>query len=113
VRVLAWGLALTVVVTAVLYAAWGRAALVAGVTFGALATAIQVGAVALVRPVVGAPFAAFIKRWGVGMGLRLLGVVIFVVAVSVDRQRFPPLATAFGYLGVLLPLLFTETRFLR
>jgi hypothetical protein len=32
--------------------------------------------------------------------------------VLVGPDQFPPLPTAFAYLGVLIPLLFTETRFL-
>lgn len=112
-KVLGLGVALTTLVTGVMWLAWGRAALVPGVSFGLLATVVQIAAVALVRPVMQAPLAEFYKRWGVGMGLRLAGVVLFVVAVSVDRTRFPPLPAAFGYLGVLIPMLFTETRFLR
>ncbi len=52
-------------------------------------------------------------RWGMGMGLRLLGVMLFAAAVLANRELFPPLPTAFGYLGVLLPLLFMEARLVR
>lgn len=112
-RLLGWGVALTLGVTGVLVIGWGRAALVPGVVFGSLATAIQVVAWIIVRPVLGAPFASFLKRWGVGMGLRLAGVALFAVAVMVNRELFPPLPTAFAYVGVLIPLLFMETRWLR
>jgi hypothetical protein len=40
-------------------------------------------------------------------------VVLVVVAILVDRARFDPLSTAFGYLGVVVPLLFLEVRFVR
>ena len=42
----------------------------------------------------------------------ILGLLV-VVAIVVDRGRFPPLPTAFGFLGVLIPLLFLEVRFVR
>lgn len=107
------GMGLTALVTAMLWWAWGREALVPGITFGLLATVIQLVAVAVVRPAMSQPFGRLIARWGLGMGFRLVGVVLFAVAVVIDRRLFPPLPTAFGYLGVLLPLLYTETRFLR
>jgi hypothetical protein len=33
--------------------------------------------------------------------------------VVLDRAHFPPLPTAFGFLGVLIPLLWLEARFVR
>ena len=74
---------------------------------------IQYRAVAAVRPVRDAPFSEFVSRWGWGMALRFGGVVVFLVAVLIDRELFPPLPTAFAYLGVLIPLLFMELRFLK
>ena len=109
-RVLGLGLCLTALVVLAEWIAWGRAALVAGVTFGLLATAIQVGAGVAFKPALTGPFPVLIKRWAVGMGLRLAGVVAIAVAVSVDRELFPPLPAALGYLGVVIPLLFGETR---
>jgi hypothetical protein len=90
----------------------GQAAFAAGV-FGGVATAIQVGSLALLRPVRGAPFAQFMGRWGAGMGLRFLGIVALALAAGLDPARFPPLATALGFLGVLLPLLIYEVRLIR
>lgn len=112
-RLLAAGLALTAAVTALMALVWGRAALVPGVVFGLGATAIQLAAYALVRPVAGHGFNRLMARWAMGMGLRLLGVALFAAVVLWDRELFPPLPTAFGYLGVLLPLLVMETRLLR
>ncbi len=112
-RLVVAGVALTAVVTLILWLVWGEAALLAAITFGLLATAIQVCAVAVLKPAISQPFAKLMARWGIGMGLRMLGIVLFVVAVLVDRELFPPLPAAFGYLGVLLPLLFTEMRFLK
>jgi hypothetical protein len=30
--------------------------------------------------------------------------------VGLDRERFPPIPTALGYLGMILPMLYMETR---
>jgi hypothetical protein len=107
------GVVLTAAVTAVLTLVWGRSAVVPGIGFGLLATAIQVVSAALVRPAVKREFPTLIRRWGIGLGLRLGGVVLFAVAVGLRRDLFPPLPAAFGYLGVVVPLLFAEIRFLR
>jgi hypothetical protein len=106
-------LGLTLLVTAALRLGWGPSALLPGLGFGILATALQGTAVALLRPVRGAPLDRFLGRWVMGVGLRFLGVVLFAVAVLVDRVRFPPLPTASAFLGVLIPLLFMELRFSR
>jgi hypothetical protein len=73
---------------------------------GGVATVVQLGAVALLRPKMRAPNAEFMARWLGGMGIRLLGVGI----VLIISRTVPALL---GYVGVLLPLLFLETRFLR
>ena len=111
-KLAAVGLGLTVVVTAILWLGWGRAAVVPGLTFGGLATGIQVAAVAAVKPVWNEAYERFAWRWAMGMGLRLVGVAAIVLAVVLDPNLYPPLPTAFAYLGVLVPLLFAETRFL-
>ena len=96
------GLGLTAMVTTIEYLVWGRSAVVTGVTFGLIATGIQAAAIRVAEP--------GLKRFAVGFGLRLGGVVLFVIAVLADRALFPPLPTALGYLGVVIPLLFAETR---
>ena len=107
----AWiGLGLTALVTAVLYQVWGKPALLPGLMMGAVATGLQATAVGILAPVREASFRRFVGRWGIGMGLRLLGVVLVGVAVVVDRERFPPLPTGLGFLGVMVPLLFLELR---
>ena len=113
VSVLGPGVALTAAVALVLWAAFGRSALLAAISFGLVATLIQVVAVAVATPALDRSFDKFMVRWGVGMGLRLAGVVLFTVAVLARPEFFPPLPTAFGFLGVLIPLLFMETRFLK
>lgn len=110
---LATGLVLTLLVTAGMRQVWGDDALLPGLGFGLLATLIQLVAVrALARRMHGTT-TEFFKGFGVGMLLRMSGVVLFVVAVLADRGRFPPLPSALGYLGVLVPLLFLEARFVR
>jgi len=112
VRVVAWGGLLTAVVTVVLWMGWGRAGVVPGLVFGGLATAFQAVAVTALRPYRDAPMKEFAWRWLVGVALRFVGIGGIVLAVVSNRAVFPPLPTALAYLGVLIPLLFTETRFL-
>jgi hypothetical protein len=107
------GVVLTALVTGALVVAWGREALLPGVAFGVLATAIQVISAALVRPAARGELKLLIRRWAMGTGLRLAGIAAFGAAVWARRDLFPPLPAAFGYLGVLIPLLFMETRFLK
>ena len=73
---------------------------------GGIAVAAQLWAVALLRPKMRAPSPEFMARWLGGMGIRLLGVgVVLIVSRTVPALL--------SYVGVLLPLLFLETRFLR
>ena len=73
---------------------------------GGVAVIAQLWAVALLRPKMRAPNPEFMARWLGGMGIRLLGVgVVLIVSRTVPALL--------SYVGVLLPLLFLETRFLR
>ena len=87
----------------------GRAAAVGG----AVALVAQAAAVALLRPAMGAPQDVFMVRWLSGMGIRALAVVAVLAYAATHRARLDPLGASLGCLGVLLPLLFLETRFLR
>ena len=109
-KVIGWGVGLTVMVTGVLWLIWGRQALVPGLTSGLLATAIQLAAAISISPAREDDFAAFVRRWVVGMVLRMVGVVFVFVAIAVQPELFPPLPTALGFLGVVIPLLFSEIR---
>ena len=73
---------------------------------GGVALLAQLWAVALLRPRMRAPNPEFMARWLGGIGIRFLGVGIVLIA-----SRTVPALLA--YVGVLLPLLFLETRFLR
>ena len=108
-----FGVVLSGLVALVAGKLWGSQAAVAAAAFGALATAIQLGALALLQPVRGAPLNKFLTRWGAGMGLRVLGIVAIALAAGLDKTHFPPLACALGFLGVLIPLLFYEVRLVR
>lgn len=103
---------MTLVVGILLWIGWGGSAALAGAAFGMLATVIHVGAVAALKRVWDAPFRELARGWGIGMALRLGGAVVWMVVVLLWGELFPPLPTAIGYLGVLIPLLFTEIRFL-
>ena len=112
-RVLAIGLGLTTAVTLAEWLAWGRQALLPAVSFGLLATAIQLAAVWKLKPALAGPFPELIRGFAIGMGLRLAGVVLMAAAIVVNRELFPPLPTAFGYLAVVIPLLFGEIRLVK
>jgi hypothetical protein len=106
----AWGAVATLVMTAVATEAWGRSATVAAAAFGGVATVVQLLAARMMAKS-GTPASVDqLKVYGTGVIFRLLGVVIFALAVSLDRANFPPLASATGYLGTVLPLLYLETR---
>lgn len=107
------GGSLTVVVTGLLTLLWGRHAMVPGLVFGSYATIAQVAAVAAVRRGWGESFGKLLSQWAVGMALRFAGIVFVAVAVILDRETFAPLPTAFGYLGVVVPLLFMELKLIK
>ena len=110
-RALWVGRGLTVVVALVAWGIWGGAAGYTAAVFGLLATTIQyfAGKISAKVPQE-ADFASFVKGWAGGMGLRVLGVVILAVVCSLWPAQFPAIGAAMGYLGVLIPLLFLETR---
>ena len=80
-----------------------------GAIGGAVAVAAQFAAVALLRPAMRAPQRVFMARWLGGMGVRALALVYAVT----ERAALAPLPASLGFLGVLLPLLFVETEFLK
>jgi len=106
-------LVLTVGLAVALRVSFGPTALVPVLIFGALATAIQVGAGRAMRGAARLSHVEFLKRYGIGMGLRLGGVLVLMVAIVAWPELFVPLPTALGFLGVLIPLLFLEARLAR
>ncbi len=80
---------------------------------GGVAVIAQLWAVALLRPKMRAPNPQFMARWLGGIGIRFLAAGALLAWSVTHRAFLPPLPAVLGYLGVLLPLLFLETRFLR
>lgn len=107
------GLLLTAAVTASMAAIFGSGAVLPAAGAGVLATLIQLVAVRALRRGLTGGTTDFFKAFGIGTALRMGGVILVLLAVLADRESFPPLATAFGYLGVVVPLLFLEVRFVR
>jgi hypothetical protein len=97
---------------ALIVAAWALGGKPAAIG-GAVALLAQIWAVALLRPGMRAPNPAFMGRWLGGMGIRLLALGALLVWAATHRATLAPVPAALGFLGVLLPLLFLETRFLR
>ena len=111
-KVLGVGLALTAVAGGVAFFLYlSPTVAVTAVIFGLLATKLQyLAGRSQAKVAKDAPFKEFVKGWGMGMGLRLLGVVILAVVCSAWPAQFPAVGAAIGYLGVVIPLLFLETR---
>jgi hypothetical protein len=87
---------------------------VLAVLFGGGAAVIaQVGAVLLLRPKMRAPNPEFMARWLGGMAIRFMALLAVAVWTITHPAALPPVPALLGFLGVLLPLLFLETRFLR
>jgi hypothetical protein len=89
--------------------AGGRGAVIGG----GVALAAQLTALALLRPAMDAPQSLFLARWFGGMGVRALSLGGLLAVSATHRAALPLLPAALGFLGVLLPLLFVETRFLK
>lgn len=80
---------------------------------GGVAVAAQVWAVLLLRPKMRAPNPEFMARWLGGMAIRFLALAALAVWTITHPASVPPVPALLAYVGVLLPLLFLETRFLR
>ena len=80
---------------------------------GGAALVTQTAAVALLRPGMDAPQRPFLARWLGGMAIRLVMVCGLIAVAATHQLELPLLPAALGFLGVLLPLLFVETRFLK
>ena len=101
--------ALGVVLVIVVAVFGGRPAAIGG----AAALVAQLAAVALLRPAMQAPQPLFMARWLGGMGVRALALGLVLAIAATHRAALGPLPASLGFLGVLLPLLYLETRFLR
>ena len=98
-----------------LLARWagGRDAVVPALAGGGIAVAAQIGAARLARRAFAAPFVQFLRAWALGGGLRFFAFVALAVVMVAAPATFPPLPTALGFLGVMIPLLLLEIRLTR
>lgn len=76
----------------------------------AIALGMQGVAEYVIRRVGRVPTIDRLGLYAVGVVLRMLGVLLVALLVGLDRERFPPIPTALGYLGMILPMLYMETR---
>ncbi len=109
-RHLAAGVLLAALAAAATGWGWGWGAAGAAGAAGLLAAMAEAVAVTVLRPALEPPFDRLLKRWAVGLGLRIGAVVTVGVGVLRWPERFPVLPTALGFLVVLMPLLFGEMR---
>ena len=112
-RVLAAGGVLTLVTSMTIVLIMGPETLIASATAGLLATLIQIWAVARLRRGMSGTTAEFFAGFGAGALLRLAGLIVVAAAIGLRPEFFPPLPTAAGFLGVLLPLLLAEAKLAR
>jgi hypothetical protein len=104
---------LTLVVTGLLLAGFGRQAWIPGLVMGGAATGIELVAARWLVRGLASTTRDTMQGFVAGMLFRLLGIGLFAGLVLWNREVFAPLPTALGFLGVLIPLLFLETRFIR
>ena len=109
-RRLLWGLVGTAGVTASAWLLWGMNGAKSALLFGAIATSIQLLADRLARRVGVEPTVDRLRVYAIGVVLRFGGVALIGVAAFKGGEAFSPPGAALGYLGVLLPLLYLETR---
>lgn len=107
--------ALFLLVAAGLIASWtaGAASVMPALLGGGIAAAAQMGAAGLARRAYAAPFNRFLGAWAIGVGLRFTALAVVAAAMLAAPNAFPPLPTALGFLGVLIPLLLLEIRLTR
>lgn len=92
---------------------WGMSGAKSAFLFGAIATVIQLLADRLARRIGVAPTVDRLRVYAIGVVLRFGGVALIGVAALMGGESFSPPGAALGYLGVLLPLLYLETRLQR
>lgn len=80
---------------------------------GLVALVVQGAALMLLRPAMHGPQREFVARWLAGIALRFAGALGWIAFAATHRDRFPLLPAALGYLIALVPLLLTETKFLK
>ena len=89
---------------------WGGEGVKGALRLALLALAIQLVAARLARRLGRPATPDNLKVYVIGMALRISGVALIGVMVTIDRAGYPPGPAALGYLGTLLPLMWLETR---
>ncbi|HSB54291.1 MAG TPA: hypothetical protein VLD58_08035 [Gemmatimonadales bacterium] len=112
-KVLLAGAGLTALMALLLVVWLGQKALVPALVMGVAATAIELMATRWLVRGLKASTRDTMQAFVAGMLFRLLGVGLFAGLVVWNRGTFQPLATGLAYVGVVIPLLFLEARFIR
>jgi uncharacterized membrane protein len=95
---------------AVAWVAAGTAGAKAALLFGAIATGIQLLAARLARRIGIAASIDQLQVYAIGTVLRFAGVAMIGVVAFKAGEGFSLSGAALGYVGVILPLLYLETR---
>jgi len=109
-RVLLTGAAAVAVMAACCGALWGAEAARAAAVMGAMALLLQLVGDRAIRRTGRRATVDNLAVYAIGFALRVLGILVLGLAVVARRELFPPLPSAIGYLGTVLPLLYLETR---
>jgi hypothetical protein len=109
----AGALFLVIAVGAVAQWLGGSAAVMPALACGGVAAVTQLGAARVARRALDARFTEFVGAWALGVAVRFAGVVSLAVATLAAPAYFPPLPSAFGFLGVMISLLLLEIRLTR
>lgn len=120
-RVVAVGVLLVVGVVVAGWGIWGAGVLAATSASSLLGLLVHLVAASRLRRVLegepkglgGANLKDVAGAFALGMGMRLLGIALVVVAVLWERTRFPAAPSLLAYGAVVVPLLFMEMRFLK
>lgn len=92
---------------------WGRQAGLAALMLGVLATVLQLFAAWRMARTGRPAELDHLNVYVIGVVLRMAGVLILGLVATLSPRLFPPLPSALGYLGTVLPLLYLETRLTR
>lgn len=97
----------------VAFGIWGSVAAMAALMFGLIATLLQLLAARQMARTGRPAELDHLKVYLIGVVLRFGGVLILGLLATFSPRLFPPLPSALGYLGTVLPLLYLETRLTR
>jgi hypothetical protein len=110
---LGWGAGSALTMSLVAFGIWGSVGAPAALMMGLMATVLQLVAVRQMARTGRPAELDHLKVYLIGVVLRFGGVLMLGLVVTLEPRRFPPLPSALGYLGTVLPLLYLETRLTR